>query len=93
VASAVLSALRTPILRSESLPKGGWSECIGVWGKGQDRVGAAVHRRRQRLPFPLLGLDSDNGGEFINQHLYTYCRREGIILPHPEGARPLQEER
>ena len=58
----------------------GWSECTAVWGKGQDRVGAAVHRLRQRLPFPLLGLDSDNGGEFINQHLYTYCRREGITF-------------
>ena len=51
----------------------GWSEYIGVWGKGQERVGAAVHRVRQRLPFPLLGLDSDNGSEFINQHLYSYC--------------------
>jgi len=58
----------------------GWSECLGVWGKGQERVGAAVHRVRQRLPFPLLGLDSDNGSEFINQHLYTYCRREGITF-------------
>jgi hypothetical protein len=58
----------------------GWSECIGVWGKGQSRVGAAVHRVRKRLPFSLLGLDSDNGGEFINQHLYTYCHREGIIF-------------
>lgn len=58
----------------------GWSECIEVWGKGQHRVGAAVHRVRQKLPFPLLGLDSDNGGEFINQHLYNYCRREGIAF-------------
>ncbi len=58
----------------------GWSECIGVWGKGQDRVGAAVHQVRQRLPFPLLGLDSDNGSEFINQHLYSYCRRERITF-------------
>jgi hypothetical protein len=58
----------------------GWSECIGVWGKGQQRVGAAVHRVRGRLPFPLLGLDSDNGSEFINQHLYSYCQREGITF-------------
>ena len=58
----------------------GWSECIGVWGKGQERVGGAVHQVRQRLPFPLLGLDSDNGSEFINQHLYNYCRREGITF-------------
>jgi len=58
----------------------GWSECVGVWGKGQERVGAAIHRVRQRLPFPMLGLDSDNGSEFINQRLYTYCLREGITF-------------
>ena len=58
----------------------GWSECIGVWGKGQERVGGAIHRVRKRLPFSLLGLDSDNGSEFINQHLYSYCRREGITF-------------
>ena len=58
----------------------GWSECVGVWGKGQERVGGAVHRVRQRLPFPLLGLDSDNGSEFINQHLYNYCQRQGITF-------------
>lgn len=46
-----------------------WSEFVGVWGKGQQRVGAAVHRVRLGLPFPLLGLDSDNGSEFINQDL------------------------
>ena len=58
----------------------GWSECMGVWGKGQERVGAAIHRVRQRLPFPLTGLDSDNGSEFINQHLYRYCQREKITF-------------
>jgi len=58
----------------------GWTECMGVWGKGQHRVGAAVHEVRQRLPFAMLGLDSDNGSEFINHHLYTYCQREGITF-------------
>ena len=58
----------------------GWSECIGVWGKGQERVGGAVHHVRRRLPFPLLGLDSDNGSEFINQHLFAYCQREKITF-------------
>lgn len=58
----------------------GWSECMAVWGKGQDRVGSAIHKVRQRLPFPLLGLDSDNGGEFINQHLYRYCQMEDITF-------------
>ena len=58
----------------------GWSECVGTWGKGQERVGGAVHRVHQRLPFALLGLDSDNGSEFINQHLYTYCQRQRITF-------------
>jgi len=54
--------------------------CSGVWGKGQSRVGAAIHQVRTRLPFSLLGLDSDNGSEFINQNLYTWCLREGITF-------------
>jgi hypothetical protein len=58
----------------------GWSECMGVWGKGQERVRGALHRVRQRLPFPLLGVDSDNGSEFINQSFYNYCRSEGITF-------------
>jgi len=58
----------------------GWYEYMGVWGKGQQRVGSAIHQVRQRLPFPLLGLDSDNGSEFINHHLYDYCRREKITF-------------
>ena len=52
----------------------------GVWGKGQERVGAAVHHIAQRIPFPLVGLDSDNGGEFINYHLYEYCQRNEITF-------------
>jgi hypothetical protein len=56
----------------------GWTECLPVWGKGQVRVRSAVHRIRQRLPFALLGVDSDNGSEFINQCFYTYCSQEQI---------------
>jgi hypothetical protein len=58
----------------------GWTECLPVWGKGHLRVRAAVHRIRQRLPFALLGVDSDNGSEFINQSFYTYCRQEKITF-------------
>ncbi len=46
-----------------------WVACRAVLGKGQQRVGGAIHRIGQTLPFPLLGLDSDNGSEFINHHL------------------------
>jgi hypothetical protein len=58
----------------------GWTECLAVWGKAQLRVRQAVHRMRQRLPFPLLGIDSDNGSEFINQSFYNYCRQEKITF-------------
>ena len=58
----------------------GWCEPVAVWGKGQERVGGAVYYVRKQLPMPMLGLDSDNGSEFINQSLYNYCRRDGIIF-------------
>jgi hypothetical protein len=58
----------------------GWTEGSAVWGKSQERVGSAIHGIRRRFPFPILGLDSDNGGEFINQHLFNYCRREHIVF-------------
>ena len=58
----------------------GWVECQAVWGKGQQRVGSAVHKMSRSLPFPLLGLDSDNGSEFINHHLYSYCQRNEITF-------------
>ena len=58
----------------------GWVACRGVWGKGQDRVGGAVHEMARALPFALLDLHSDNGGEFINHHLYAYCQRHRITF-------------
>jgi len=58
----------------------GWYEPVVVWGKGQDRVKGAVYDVQKSLPVPLLGLDSDNGGEFINQSLHEYCRQSGIIF-------------
>ena len=58
----------------------GWVEMDVVWGKTQERVGAAIRRVRRRLPVPLLGLDSDNGSEFINKGLYAYCEDKGITF-------------
>ncbi len=58
----------------------GWTECIGVWGKGQAAVFAALQAVRARLPFPLLGIDSDNGAEFLNAHLVRYCEQAGLTF-------------
>lgn len=65
----------------------GWSERVAVWGKTQEKVGGAIHRVRQQLPFPLLGLDSDNGSEFINQSLLSYCRRNKITFTRSRSNR------
>jgi len=52
----------------------GWVECRAILGKGSAEVKAAIVEMRQALPFELKGLDSDNGEEFINWLLDTYCR-------------------
>jgi hypothetical protein len=58
----------------------GWIDMDVVWGKTQMRVGAAIERMRRRLPVTLLGLDSDNGSEFINHGLYEYCQAHQITF-------------
>jgi hypothetical protein len=58
----------------------GWSEPRAVWGKGKDRVGSAAYHVRKLLPFPLLEVHTDNGGEFLNDVLYPYCQRQGIRM-------------
>jgi hypothetical protein len=55
-----------------------WVETGAVLGKSQRRVQTKLDELRQQLPFPLRGIDSDNGSEFINAHLHGYCRRAGI---------------
>lgn len=58
----------------------GWTELQAVWGKGQQRVGSAVHRIRETLPMPLRSLHTDNGGEFLNHILIPWCREEHITF-------------
>ncbi len=55
-----------------------WTETRAVLGKGQEGVRQALEEIRQALPFALRGIDSDNGSEFINDHLYRYCRSRAI---------------
>ena len=58
----------------------GWVECLAVRQRTQQAVFAAIQSMRTRLPFPLLGIDSDNGSEFINSLLYSYCQKEKITF-------------
>jgi hypothetical protein len=67
--------------------KTGWTECVAVRNKAQVHVFAAIKRARQRLPFPLLGIDSDSGAEFINAQLYRYCVAEKITFTRGRAGR------
>src|SRR6266480_1553728 len=58
----------------------GWTECLPLLNRGQDAVIAALKRVRQLLPFPILGIDTDNGGEFINMELAACCEQEHIAF-------------
>ncbi|HVE74482.1 MAG TPA: transposase family protein [Mycobacteriales bacterium] len=58
----------------------GWTECEAIWGKGQAAVVEAPEQIRGRLPFPLLGLDSDNGSEFLNALLLRWCTAQRLTF-------------
>jgi hypothetical protein len=55
-----------------------WTETRAVLGKGENTVVAAFEDIQAVLPFRLLGIDSDNGSEFINWHLGRWCARRDI---------------
>ncbi len=58
----------------------GWTETQAVKNRAQVWVFEALKQIRECLPFKLLGIDSDNGGEFINDQLYRYCQKEQITF-------------
>jgi hypothetical protein len=58
----------------------GWTEMRALPTKAQRWVLQALEEIRAALPFPLLGLDCDNGGEFINVELFRWCEAEEITF-------------
>lgn len=66
----------------------GWTEQRAVLNKAEKWVFEAIEDIRRQLPFPLRGLDSDNGTEFINHHLVRYCKLEKITFTR---ARPYRK--
>jgi hypothetical protein len=55
-----------------------WVETRSVLGKGEVAILDAFRQMKASLPFPVLSIDSDNGGEFINNRLFEYCQGERI---------------
>jgi hypothetical protein len=57
-----------------------WTECLPLLYRGQDAVIHAVNLVRPLIPFPILGIDTDCGTEFLNAELISYCEREEITF-------------
>jgi hypothetical protein len=55
-----------------------WWEGEAIMGKGQRNTLKGIQNIQSRLPFDLLGLDADNGSEFMNYHLSGYCENNNI---------------
>jgi len=66
----------------------GWTETEAVPNKAQVWVFEGIQTIRARLPFPLRGLDSDNGSEFINNDLLRYCEQQHLTFTR---ARPYRK--
>jgi hypothetical protein len=57
-----------------------WTECLPLLHRSQEAVIQAMDWARQLLPFPLLGIDTDNGTEFVNAQLLAYCGQHQITF-------------
>src|SRR4051812_24838132 len=58
----------------------GWTVNRSVRNKAAKWVFEALEHVTAVFPFPILGIDSDNGSEFINDHLLTYCTEQQITF-------------
>jgi hypothetical protein len=65
----------------------GWTDCLALPYRSQHVVVQALGHAKQLLPFPLLGLDTDNGGEFLNAEVFTFCEREQITFTRGRAYR------
>src|SRR5712692_4177324 len=66
----------------------GWTECLPLLYRSRETVLAAFQCAQTLFPFPILGIDTDNGGEFINEVMVAYCEQEHITFTR---GRPYQK--
>lgn len=63
-----------------------WNECAAHLGRSEHNTISALEKIKARLPFPLLGIDFDCGGEFVNYHLIKYAERNQITYTRARAA-------
>jgi transposase InsO family protein len=67
----------------------GWTETRAILGKGRQAVLDALQEIQAALPFPLRGINSDNGSEFINWHVGNWCAHHQVQFSH---SRPYKKD-
>lgn len=58
----------------------GWTIATAFMGRSDSFCAQAIDQVKDSFPFPILGIDSDNGAEFINNHFNRYCERNSITF-------------
>jgi hypothetical protein len=75
----------------------GWTECVALLVREGALVADALESLRATMPFPLRGIDSDNGSEFINETVLEYCRAHDIEFtrsrPHHKNDQAWVEQK
>ena len=57
-----------------------WTECAAFIGRSRWFATQAIDLIKERLPFPPLGIDSDNDAVFINAHFVWYCQQNSLTF-------------
>jgi len=65
----------------------GWTEVIPLLVREQSLVVQGLNEVRNRLPMPMLGINTDNDSAFINDTLVTYCEKEQIQFTRARAYR------
>jgi hypothetical protein len=58
----------------------GWTECAPLLVREQKLLTEVLSVMRQRMPFALLGFDTDNDSVFMNETVKTYCEEAGLVF-------------
>jgi hypothetical protein len=58
----------------------GWTECAPLLVREQKLLAEVLTEMRQRMPFPLLGFDTDNDSVFMNETIKSYCSEAGLVF-------------
>ena len=64
----------------------GWTESLPLLSKSADAVLAGLAQARKLFPFPLLGIDTDSGSEFLNVELIAYCEQAHLTFTRGRPA-------